>query len=81
MKKLMIIASALALLATTTGCNRQLIDITYEFDRAIVYLPNGQVVEGKVESWKDYADGDQIQVKIDGVTYLAHASNVVLIEE
>ena len=81
MKKLMIIASALALLATTTGCNRQLVDITYKFDRAVLTLPNGQVVEGKVESWKDYADGDQIQVKIDGVTYLMHASNIVLIEE
>lgn len=81
MKKLMIIASALALLATTTGCNRQLVDITYAYDRAVLILPNGQVVEGKVESWRDYEDGDQIQVRIDGVTYLTHASNVVLIEE
>lgn len=35
-------------------------------------------VEGKVESWRDYEDGDQIQVTIDGVTYLVHASDAVL---
>ena len=27
-------------------------------------LPNGTVIEGKVESWKDFNDGDQIQCKI-----------------
>lgn len=30
-----------------------------------------------VESWRDY-EGDQLQVVIDGVTYLVHSSNVVL---
>lgn len=81
MKKLVIIISMICVLCGLAGCNRQLVDVTYNFDRAIVYLPNGQVIEGKVESWKDYEDGDQIQVRIDGVTYLTHASNVVLIEE
>lgn len=37
------------------------------------------MVDGKVESWKDFEDGDQIQVKIDGVTYLVHSSNITLI--
>ena len=64
-----------------SGCNKQMVDITYSFERAIVYLPNGDVVEGEVQSWRDYEDGDQIQVKIDGKTYLVHSSNVVLISE
>ena len=82
MKKL--IAAILTIILVVTlfaGCNRQLIDTTYSFERAILSLPNGEVVEGKVTSWKDYEDGDQIQVKIDGKTYLVHSSNIVLISE
>ena len=41
----------------------------------------GSVISGKIESWKDYDDGDQIQVKIDGTTYLVHSVNIVLIKE
>ena len=60
-----------------TGCNRQVLD-NYSYDYAIIQLPNGDIVEGDVQSWKDYEDGDQIQVKIDGINYLVHSSNVVL---
>ena len=63
------------------GCNKQLIDTTYSFDRAIISLPNGEIVEGKVQSWKDFDDGDQVQVKINEKTYLVHSINVVLISE
>lgn len=69
------------MVATLSGCNKQIFDITYGYDKAIVYLPNGKVVEGAVDSWIDYEDGDQIQVKINGVTYLVHSTNVVLIKE
>ena len=64
---------------TMSACNKQLIDITYSYERAIIELPNGEVVDGKVQSWTDYEDGDQLQVKIDGKQYLVHSSNVVLI--
>lgn len=65
---------------TLTSCgNRQMLDTTYTFDRAIIKLANGEIVEGKVQSWKDYEDGDQIQVKIGDKTYLAHSMNVTLI--
>ena len=60
------------------GCNRQIIDLTYNYNYAIIELPNGEVIEGKVSSWKDYEDGDQLQVVIDGVTYLVHSSNVAM---
>ena len=78
MKKLILIAVALFAL---TGCNKQLADTTFYFDQAMIQLSNGQVVEGKVQSWTDYADGEQIQVKIDGKTYLVHAENICLINE
>lgn len=83
MKKIIVIVLALLLLTTAlTGCgNRQLFDTTYSFDRAIISLPNGDIIEGKVDSWTDYEDGDQIQVKINGKTYLVHSSNIALIAE
>ena len=81
MKKLFAVILVILLICAMTGCNKQMFDTTYSFERAIVYLPNGEIIEGKVDSWKDYDDGDQIQVKIDGKTYLVHSSNVVLISE
>jgi ribosomal protein S1 len=64
-----------------SGCNKQIVDLTYSFDRAIISMPNGNIVEGEVQGWTDYEDGDQIQVKIDGKTYLVHSSQIVLIAE
>ena len=61
--------------------NRQLIDLTYSYDYAIILMPDGSVVKGKVQSWTDFEDGDQIQVKIDGKTYLTHSMNVVMIKD
>ena len=55
--------------------NRQLMDMNYHFDRAMVKLPNGDVVEGKLNSWLDFDDSDVIQVKIDGKTYLTSYVN------
>ena len=81
MKKLTALVSALLLVLALTGCNKQMVDLTYSYERAILSLPNGEIVEGKVSSWTDFEDGDQLQVKIDGKTYLVHSSNVVLISE
>lgn len=62
------------------GCNQQLIDTTYSFERAIVALPNGETIEGKCSSWTDWDDGT-VQVTIDGKTYYTHSMNVILISE
>lgn len=78
MKKVLVV---LIMAAVLTGCNKQIIDFTSSFDSAIIELPNGEVIQGEVDSWTDYDDGDQIQVKIDGVTYLVHSSNICLIKE
>ena len=77
MKAKIIFASLMAI-ATLSGCNYQAIDLTYNYNYAIIQLPNGEVVEGKVESWCDYDDGEQLQVKIGGVTYLCSSFNCVL---
>ena len=75
---LLVIIAVLSCLVLS-GCNKQMLDLTYSYEYAIIGLPNGEVVEGKVSSWTDYEDGDQLQVKINGKTYLVHSSNVVLI--
>jgi len=64
-----------------TSCNKQIIDLTYNFNYAYIILPDNTVVQGRVESWTDYEDGDQLQVKIDGVTYLVHSSDCVLVND
>ena len=65
----------------TTHGNRRLIDTKNRFDRAIISLPNGEVVDGKVSSWLDYSDSDAVQVTIGGKTYLTHYTNVCLISD
>ena len=80
-KAIALLLIALFMLALGGCGNKQFIDLTYEYDRAIILLPNGTVIEGEIDSWCDYADGDQLQVKIDGVTYLVHSTNCVLIDD
>lgn len=81
MKKFIIYVLLATTLLTLTACNRTPIDTTFSFERAIICLPNGEIVEGEVQSWRDYDNSDQIQVKVDGVTYLTHIANVVLISD
>ena len=75
----MMLAMGLIALAFT-GCNKQIIDLNYTYDYAIIQLPNGDAVEGKIQSWKDY-EGEQLQVKIDGKLYLCSSYNCVLVDE
>ena len=59
------------------GCNRDIIDTVYTYDYAIMQLPDGRVIEGDVQQWRDY-EGDVLQVKVDDITYYIHSENVVL---
>jgi len=82
MKRILLALLALTAALLLTACgNRTVIDTVYTFDRAIIALPDGSYIKGEVESWRDFEDGDQLQVTIDGVTYLTHSSNVVLIQD
>lgn len=85
MKKILrIIAGSvlcMLLLTTMAGCNYSPLDTKFNFAYAYIELPNGELVEGKVENWRDYSDGDQIQVTINGVTYLTDTTRCVLCSE
>lgn len=79
MKKILAITLVMIMTIGLVGCgNQQIFDTTYKFDYAIIKLPNDKIVEGKIDSWKDF-EGEQIQIKIDGATYLTHSENIVMI--
>ena len=81
-KKVLAVMLTSLMILGLTGCgNKDMWDTNYTFDKAIISLPDGSIVQGKVQTWTDYKDGDQIQVKIDNVVYLVHSSNIVLINE
>ena len=76
----LVLAATLAI-GGLTGCgNKDMWDTIYTFDYAIIKLPNGEIVEGKVDKWTDYEDGDQLQVTIDGKLYLTSTLNCTLIK-
>lgn len=82
MKKFIIVCLVfLLLVGLLSGCNKQMIDLNYTFNYAIIELPNGDIVEGEVQSWTDYEDGDQIQLKINNIVYLVHSTDVALINK
>ena len=82
MKKIICIALILALALTLTACqvgNRQVgWDTTQTFTYAILDLGNDELIEGTVESWRDFEDSDVVQFTMNGVTYLTHYSKVIL---
>lgn len=84
-KTIAIVAMALIIIIfslSLTSCgNYQYIDTVYQFDYAYILLPNGEIVEGSIDYWSDYDDGDQIQVCIDGTIYLTDTTRCVLISK
>ena len=80
MKKIIAIVICLMLMVGLVGCGiRNMFDTTCTFRYAIIKLPNGKIVQGEVESWRDYEDGEQLQIKFkDGNTYLTCSINAVL---
>ncbi len=81
-KKFLALIAAGVLAIGLTGCgNRQIIDTNYTFDKAIISMPDGTIVEGEVQSWTDWENSDTVQIKINDVVYWTHSSNVVLMTE
>lgn len=76
MKKLLVLSVGILL----TGCNKQVMDFEYDFDKAVCNY-NGEKFTLKIDKWKDYDDGEQLQIKSNGKTYLISANNCYLISE
>ena len=82
MKKLFaIILLGVIMLITFTGCgfNKQILDLNYEYDAAIVNMFDGTSKEIIIKKWKDY-EGEQLQfVDSEGNTWLVSSVNCHLI--
>jgi len=83
MKKIIMTSVILStMLFTMVGCNKSIFDTEYTFSKAIINLDNERTIEVEIAEWKDFDDGDQIQVKTtDGKVYLCHSSNCILVKE
>lgn len=61
-----------------SGCNLQIIDTTWKYDRAYINVGSETII-CEIESWKDYDNSDMIQVRCkDGKTYLGHSAAIIL---
>ena len=79
--KVIALTILLIIILLLSGCNKQIVDTVYQFNYAIIELPDGQIIEGRVQSWKDYDESDQLQIKINDIYYLVHSSDVVLMSK
>ena len=82
-KKVLVAILAATIILGLTGCgNKDMFDTNYTFDRAIIALPNGEVVEVEIDKWTDYEDGDQLQIIAkDETVYLTSTLNCTLIND
>lgn len=82
-KKVLLAILTVTTILGLTGCgNKDLWDTNYTYDRAIIGLPNGESVEVEIKQWKDYEDGEQIQIIAkDGTVYLTSSLNCTLIND
>ena len=61
------------------SCNKQVFDFNLKFNKVHVFEAGACY---PIESWTDYEDGDQIQVKISGKgTCLFHANSIILVAD
>lgn len=77
-----LIATLLALVISISACNYQMVDLNYKFDYAYISYGDGTVEKVEIASWRDYEDGDQIQITgTDGTVYLVHSESCILVKE
>lgn len=78
--KLKLIAMIIVIMVLLSGCNRTIIDTKWTFNKAIIDF-GGEIIEVKIDKWKDY-EGDAVQIiDKDGKVYLTSYVNVILINE
>ena len=79
MKKFLAAIVALLLpLMYLTGCNQQIFDFNYKFEKAYVKIGD-QWKDVEIKTWTDYEDGDQFQLTLkDGTVLIVHSTNLIL---
>lgn len=78
MKKILAIVVTLMLsFMCFVGCNQQIIDVNYKFDKAYVKIGN-EWKDVSVKTWGDY-EGEQLQLILqDGTVLVVHSANCIL---
>lgn len=84
MKKIILLMATIFTISfILTGCmrigNRTIgLDTKQTFSWGIIQLGNGELIEGPIDTWRDFSEGDEVQITIKGITYLTHYSNIIL---
>lgn len=75
------IAFAALVAASVSGCgNLDIFDTNYTFNTAYVRWPDGTMKSIAIKQWKDYKNGEQLQIiSNDGRIYLINSVNAVLV--
>lgn len=86
MKKILILVLILALcvigLSACKVGNRQIgFDTTQTFKYAVIQLGNGELIEGEIETWRDFKNSEEVQITIKGIAYLTSYENVIMATE
>lgn len=80
MKKKLLLLSLLLSSTLLISCNKQILDTTWKFDKAIIVISD-EKIEVDIDSWSDY-DDTTVQIKSkDGKVYLTDIKNVLMIKE
>lgn len=75
-----IIIATILILLGLTGCNKQIIDLKYTYNKAICNI-GGTYKEIEIKKWNDY-EGEQLQIiDKDNNVYLVSSFNCTLINE
>lgn len=73
-----VIATIAVCMSCLSGCNKQVVDWNYKFDRAYVKIGD-EWRNVKIKTWADFEDGDQLQLTLtDGTVMVVHSNNCIL---
>lgn len=83
--ELLIVAGVLLTIMTLLlkGCNRQIVDLNWDFRRAVVRDGFGNLSGTvNIKSWRDYDQSDMVQITTDkGQVILTHSTNIILLRD
>lgn len=80
-EKILTVVLVTMMMLSMIGCgNKDMLDTNYTYNKAIIDLANGESIEVEIKQWRDYEDGEQLQIITpDGTVYLTSSYNCTLI--
>lgn len=84
MKRIIVgVMAVIVWLTVLVSCgNYDMFDTNNTYTRAIITYGDGQTFDINIKQWRDYGDGEQLQIVADdGTIYLTSSFNTILINE